>query len=91
MSLYKNNRPGTFKKVKTQAIPVLRVYIRCQPTDMDNHLNIEYLITTATWFKVDNYYQDANAAGENCAEVALAGDDCDVFYGNFRVIFIGDF
>ena len=25
--------------------------------------------------QVDNYYQDANAVGENCAEVALAGDD----------------
>ena len=25
--------------------------------------------------QVDNHYQDANAAGENCVEVALAGDD----------------
>ena len=24
---------------------------------------------------MDNHYQDANAAGENCVEVALAGDD----------------
>ena len=26
---------------------------------------------------MDNHYQDANAAGENCIEVALAGDDGD--------------
>ena len=27
------------------------------------------------YHQVDNYYQDANAAGENCVEVALAGGD----------------
>ena len=27
------------------------------------------------YHQVDNHYQDANAAGENCVEVALAGGD----------------